>query len=117
MCVLKGPLDIACSNLLRMADLVMCLRSDHDLKKRKVDIPEIHSSSFNLLMTLLYGKRHGRNRIGGNISQEYIHDSWKQTNKQKIDSRIYLSCETQSKYGGLNLSLGIQIISIYHTHP
>ena len=39
-----------------------------------------------------------------------------ETNKQKTDSRIYLYCETQGMYGGLNLSLGIQIISIFCTH-
>ena len=65
-------------------------------------------------MTLLYGKRHERNRMSGNISQEYIHKTT--GNKQKIDSRIYLYCETQGKHGGLNLSLGIQIISIFCTH-
>ena len=52
--------------------------------------------------------------MSGNISQEYIHKTT--GNKQKIDSRIYLYCETQGKHGGLNLSLGIQIISIFRTH-
>ena len=51
------------------------------------------------------------------VRNTFITAGNKQTNKWKIDSRIYLYCETQSKYGGLDLSLGIQFISIFHTHP
>lgn len=59
----------------------------------------------------------GRGWVETLVRNTFMTAGNKQTNKQKIDSRIYLYCETQSKYGGLDLSLGIQFISIFHIHP